>query len=121
MVRYALKGLLKRSGSVTEALVDAVYHEMIRPGGTEAFADFQDSELTWDGLRTCYIDRLGELTMPVLIIHGTRDGLVPPESARRAQAAIAKSKLVWMEGSGHRPQRDDPNRFIRAILDFFVQ
>jgi len=121
MVRYALNALLKRPGSLTDELVDAVYREMIRPGGTRAFADFQDSELTWDGLRTCYMDRLGELSMPVLIIHGTRDGLVPAEDARRAHATIPHARLVWMEGSGHWPQRDDPQRFNRAVLDFFCR
>lgn len=121
MVRYALGALLKRPGSVTETLVDELYQGMLRPGATKAFSEFQDSELTWEGLRTCYADRLAELTMPVLIIHGTRDGLVPVENARKAHAAIAHSRLEWMEGSGHWPQRDDPLRFNQVVVDFFAQ
>jgi pimeloyl-ACP methyl ester carboxylesterase len=120
VLRYSLEQLLKRPGSVTEELVDAVYRQMLRPGVAQAFSEFQDSELTWNGIRTCYMDRLGELNLPVLIIHGTRDGLVPPAAAREAHAAISGSQMVWLEGSGHWPQRDDPQGFNRAVLDFLT-
>jgi pimeloyl-ACP methyl ester carboxylesterase len=119
-VRYSLRSLLKRPGTVTDDLVEQVYQQMIRPGVAKAFSDFQDSELTWNGLRTCYMDQLDALTMPVLIIHGDRDGLVPAKAAREAHAAIANSQLVWMEGSGHWPQRDDPQTFNQVVLNFLT-
>jgi pimeloyl-ACP methyl ester carboxylesterase len=46
-------------------------------------------------------DRLGSITAPTLIMHGTLDPLFPAEEARALQAAIPGSRLVWLEGVGH--------------------
>lgn len=120
-VRYSLEALLKRPGSVTDELVEQVYQQMMRPGVAKAFSEFQNNELTWSGIRTCYMDRLSEITAPVLIVHGTRDALVPPESAREADSILPNSRLHWMEGSGHWPQRDDPQEFNRVVVEFLTQ
>ena len=42
---------------------------------------------------------LERITCPTLIVHGTRDKVVPPASAEYAHARIAGSELHWIDGS----------------------
>ncbi|MDY7086850.1 MAG: alpha/beta fold hydrolase [Actinomycetota bacterium] len=46
-------------------------------------------------------DRLGEISAPTLILHGTLDPVVAPAQAEAMCAEIPGSRLVWLEGVGH--------------------
>lgn len=46
-------------------------------------------------------DRLGTVTAPTLVIHGTVDPLVRPEGGRDTAASIPGAKLMMIEGMGH--------------------
>lgn len=118
MVRYGLSAFLQRPGSLTPELVDLAYQEAKRPGIGLAWRTFQNDEITWNGTRTCYLDRLGEIQAPTLILHGSKDSLVPVECAREAHERIRGSVLQWMEGCGHWPQRDNPEEFNQALAGF---
>lgn len=118
MIRYSLKMILKRPGSVTDELVEKVYQQLLIPGVTRAFSDFQNAELTWDGLKTVYMDRLGEIEAKTLIIHGEKDTLVPMEASREAHELIKSSEFKIMAGCGHWPQRDNPEEFNQLVCDF---
>lgn len=118
MLRASLKSLLLRPGAVTDDLVEQAYQQVTQPGTAEAWMSFQTSEMLWNGTRTCYLDRLGEITAPTLIVHGSKDELVPTASAREAHQRIRGSRLHWMEGCGHWPQRDHPEEFHRVVQEF---
>jgi len=45
--------------------------------------------------------RLGSITAPTLIMHGTLDPLFPAAEARALHAEIPGSRLVWLDGVGH--------------------
>jgi pimeloyl-ACP methyl ester carboxylesterase len=45
--------------------------------------------------------RLGSVRAPTLVIHGTRDPLVPPEGGKDTAASIPGAKLLMVEGMGH--------------------
>jgi len=48
------------------------------------------------------IDKLRRLDLPVVIVHGAQDGIVPPEMAQRLyDAARGPKRLVLVEGAGH--------------------
>jgi pimeloyl-ACP methyl ester carboxylesterase/predicted glycosyltransferase len=56
---------------------------------------------------------------PVAVVHGTEDGIVPPDVGRRV-AELTGAELVWLEGSGHMPASRDPvqvNRLLRAFVE----
>jgi uncharacterized protein len=49
------------------------------------------------------LDKLQRLKLPVLIVHGAEDDLVPPEMAQRLyDAARGPKRLLLVEGAGHR-------------------
>jgi pimeloyl-ACP methyl ester carboxylesterase len=62
------------------------------------------------------VERLGSLKMPVLVLHGLDDTLVPPENGRRTHQAIPGSTLVEIEGMGH----DMPEGAWPQIVDAIV-
>ena len=63
-------------------------------------------------------DRLGELRMPTLILHGTRDRLVAPANAERLTADIPGAELHWLQGAGHLYHSEQAAQADAAILDF---
>lgn len=119
--RWTMQQLLRRPGSLTEELMDLVMVEGQRPGAGKAWTTFQNNEMTRQGTRTVYLDRLHEINTPVLIVHGEKDTLAPPEGAREASQLIRGSRLVWIEGSGHWPQRDNPQVFNQAVRAFLEE
>jgi pimeloyl-ACP methyl ester carboxylesterase len=59
------------------------------------------------------LDRLRNLGVPALVIHGQSDILVPVENGRRVAGAIPGAQLMLVEGMGH----DLPKRVWAQIAD----
>ena len=62
---------------------------------------------------------LRAVTAPALVIHGTADH-IPMESARDWTAALPNGRLLVLDGSGHFPYLEVPERFF-AVADEFLQ
>ena len=82
----------------------------------DAFSAQYQAIRSWPGT----IDRLGTLALPVLVIHGETDRLVPPENGRIIAAAIPKSKLVMIPNASHIFFTDQPEASRDAILSFLA-
>jgi pimeloyl-ACP methyl ester carboxylesterase len=65
-------------------------------------------------------DRLGQITQPTLLIHGSRDIITPPASSEHLAQKIPNSRLVMIEGAGHVPTVTRPAEVVTAIQDFFA-
>ncbi len=76
------------------------------------------TELDKHTVRTCYLDRLEELRVPTLLLHGDRDRLVPVEAAQEAARRIPHARLVVFPGCGHWVPRERPEAFCREVLGF---
>jgi pimeloyl-ACP methyl ester carboxylesterase len=63
---------------------------------------------------------LAEL-MPLLLIWGERDSIIPVSHGRAAHARVPSSRLEVLERSGHFPQLDEPECFLDVLLDFIEQ
>lgn len=64
---------------------------------------------------------LSSLRMPVLIMTGDSDRLVPPEHARQFHEAIPGSQLVVFEATGHIPQEERADQSAMAVHEFMYQ
>lgn len=73
-----------------------------------------------DILAANLMPRLGELRMPTLIVHGTRDRVVPLQSAKDVAEAISHAELQLIEGAGHLPYMSHPDVF-NSVLDAFLK
>jgi 3-oxoadipate enol-lactonase len=58
------------------------------------------------------------VTVPTLCVVGDQDGSTPPELVRSMADLIAESEFMVIEGSGHIPCVEQPERFIATIRLF---
>ncbi|MEV8377612.1 alpha/beta fold hydrolase [Kribbella sp. NPDC056861] len=47
------------------------------------------------------LDRLGEIAVPALVLHGTEDPMFPPAHGEALANAVPGARLVLLEGAGH--------------------
>ena len=58
--------------------------------------------------------------LPVLIVWGARDPMIPVAHGRAAHALLPHSRLEVFERAGHFPFRDEPARFVALLHDFLA-
>ncbi len=58
--------------------------------------------------------------LPVLIMHGTIDRLVPPANADLLASQIPGARLAWLEGASHNFWAHAPDRAAAILLDFLA-
>jgi pimeloyl-ACP methyl ester carboxylesterase len=58
--------------------------------------------------------------LPVLIIWGARDRIIPVSHGYRAHELVPGSRLEVFERSGHFPHLDEPERFVRTVHDWIA-
>lgn len=66
-----------------------------------------------------YRHGLRSLALPVLLIHGRQDRVVPPAHPERVAAHLRNPTVRWLEGCGHFPQiehRDAVNGWLAEFL-----
>jgi len=56
--------------------------------------------------------------VPMMIVWGDTDGVIPVSHAHRAHRAIENSRLEILEGVGHFPHVEAPDMFVASVLDF---
>jgi len=66
-------------------------------------------------------DRLPEIELPVLIVWGRNDMLVPVGDAHRFERLIGdNARAVIFEDTGHVPMIERPTRFNRLLSEFLA-
>ena len=64
------------------------------------------------------MDRLGEITVPTLVMAGRDDFLFPPEHQVALAAGIPHARLKIIERAGHNPHEERPAEVLAAVADF---
>ena len=67
------------------------------------------------------LDRLGEIRVPVLIVHGTHDLVLPYGHAVRTSNLIPGARLLTLEGAGHEFNRQDWPDILEGMYWAFGQ
>ena len=93
--------------------------DLPEPTASSAFARTLRAVVDWRGQVVTMLDRcyLTE-SVPVQLIWGSHDAVIPVTHARLAHAAMPGSRLEVFEGSGHFPFHDDPDRFVETVERF---
>ena len=106
---------------ITEDLIDEIAENAAARGAGRAWRSYLENEMNWSGFRNNLLDRLAEITQPTLIIHGSKDRLIPVEWATKAHQLIPDSRLCILEQCGHWPQREKSVEFHKAVLEFLEE
>lgn len=65
--------------------------------------------------------RLGAITAPTLVLHGTQDRLVAPANAEVLASSIPGAELHWLEGAGHLYHSEQAEAADDAVLEFLAR
>jgi pimeloyl-ACP methyl ester carboxylesterase len=89
------------------------------PAGLAAFARTLRSVVDARGQYVTMLDRSYLVkSVPVQIIWGNDDMIIPVDHAHTAHAAMPGSRLDVFENSGHMPFHDHPDRFVEVVERF---
>lgn len=117
----------------TAAIADGMLPKLLAPDNYEAQPELveyvremmlETSEDGVVGALTAMRDRpdstpdLSAIDVPVLILHGKEDQLIPLTEAEAMAAALPSAKLVVVPGAGHLPNLEQPEIFNDAMREF---
>ncbi len=102
------------------AEVGRAYASLADADRRKAFLSTLHAVVDTDGQRVAALDRLYLAEdLPVLIVWGERDPIIPVAHGRAAHAQMPGSRLEVFPGIGHIPQLEAPGRFA-AVLQRFL-
>lgn len=114
-------GALFGSTGVGRDLPDVlrILADLPEPKASSAFTRTLRAVVDWRGQVVTMLDRcyLTE-SIPVQLIWGSDDAVIPVAHADLAHAAMPGSELEIFDGSGHFPFHDDPDRFVEVVQKF---
>lgn len=67
------------------------------------------------------VSRLPELTVPVLVTVGRHDWITPLEASEELAAGLPNSELVIFEHSGHSPQSEERELYLKTVRSFLAR
>jgi pimeloyl-ACP methyl ester carboxylesterase len=119
------KGMFARPSRLSDAWYEAAADEFIR-----VFSTMRGRIAFFSAARQIYLeepsgekgfwDRLEKLSPPALFIWGSHDRLVPAKFARHVERALPNARSVVLQGCGHVPQYELPDRTHTLVRNFLA-
>jgi pimeloyl-ACP methyl ester carboxylesterase len=106
--RRAMAAVLSRSAPPTPGFI---LDDLVRRAPRSPLTRIPADSVT----RHALDGRLGEVPVPVTLIWGADDQLLPRAYAERVASGLPKSRLVFLDACGHMPQRECPDRLLPAL------
>lgn len=95
------------------------YASLTESANRRAFVRTLRSVIDPGGQAVSAMDRIYlAASMPTLIVWGDCDEIIPVSHAHHAHQAIPGSRLEILEGAGHFPHVEQPERFVEVLVDF---
>ncbi len=115
----ALTGLAAAAHDLPE--LARVYLALGDPGSRQAFLRVLRAVVDVRGQLVTMLDRSYLAAgLPVLLVWGEADPVVPVRQSAAALAALPGARLHLVPGAGHFPHRDDPAGFCQAVREFIA-
>src|SRR6266536_448824 len=118
-LRAELTYFFAQPGMVQQALVDQLYQQRTQPGAHEALVATSDAAFGDGQQRLDLRDTLVGLNIPVLVVWGDADAVIPVAHAQEAKRA-SRSLLEVFAASGHCPHIERAEAFNQLVLSFLV-
>ena len=119
--KAGLRALSRTGMSATRDLAEVaeIYESFRDPRARAAIAHVVRSCVDTKGQIVTMVDR-AYLTqaMPMLVVWGTDDHVIPAEHAENAARIAPGAVVEIVPNSGHFPHKDHPDRFVKLVGDF---
>jgi 4,5:9,10-diseco-3-hydroxy-5,9,17-trioxoandrosta-1(10),2-diene-4-oate hydrolase len=107
---------------LTDDWIDRAYRMASLPSAHKVFLNTLRSCVDFDGLSKkllgTFLDNLSQITVPVLVIWGQQDNILPVAHAYTAVQRIPNADLHVFDPCGHLPQIECPEEFNTRVLAF---
>ncbi len=115
---YCQSILFGRKSSVTSEIVDEVMAQFQKDAVLDGEERFLRNSVTSKGIIPAFGEELSRLKMPVLLIHGKRDPLIPRSQVEKASRIMGNSRLHIMLSCRHWCCKEQPELFYQALWAF---
>ncbi len=115
LIERGLRASFHDPSLVTPEMVDVYYRPTTIDGAAEALAAMLNPP---PEAAPNELPPLSTLTMPVLIVWGRHDRVIPVEVAQRFQKAIPHARYRVLENAGHLPHEECPDAFNTLLMEF---
>lgn len=109
----------------TKERIDATQLLARNPDHRPVFAELIDYLGEWGGIRSRWradlMDKMRRLDVPVLLLWGDRDIVLPFSHLAQARAALPDAEAHVFVGAGHMPQIERPDEFLRVTGRFLAR
>lgn len=122
-MRSVIRNIVYDPSIITEEAVAELYEERTVPGNREALAKAFNTNIGPLGLLRwrAYRQRLVSLPMPVLLVWGKQDRLVPVRHAYEAAREMKDARLHVFDRCGHWPPYEHAEPFNRLVREFLSE
>ena len=103
--------LIKGTGSELDPDAEALYLRLAQDRGHVDATLSMMAQWDLDGL----LEALPSIDLPVLLITGSRDSAVPPETSVQAAGRLPHARVVDLDGLGHLAHEEAPERVAAEI------
>ena len=118
-VQQQIRAIVHRPQAITAEVREAIIRNVMRPGAADRFLALLRRLTDLGGQRAAFCQQsqalLRGLRVPVVLVHGAQDSVLPVAHSRQAQAAVAGAQLEVLADCGHTPQLEQPAAFQRLL------
>lgn len=120
LIRQGMKRAFYNPDLVSEEMVDKDYQFLKTPGAKQAILNIIRHGASFRGPNpeVIMLDKLHLIKSPTLLIHGTRDKVIPIKYAREAPNLIPNARLKAIKKCGHCPYIEKAAEFNEAVIEF---
>ncbi|WP_156255573.1 alpha/beta fold hydrolase [Sandarakinorhabdus oryzae] len=116
LIEKSFKQSISNQAIATPAMIDRYWELLLYPGNRRAtvqrFGQYQGDDGAAAQLKT--------LAVPTLIIWGREDKLIPVSVAAWFNSQIKDSRVTILDGIGHIPMEEAPDRSLAPVLPFLA-
>ena len=112
VIESSLRNVYGQADKVSTELVDRYYELALRDGNRKALLKRFKTPIVSDS------DLIKNIQVPVLILWGAKDQLIPLAHAYHFAADIQGAKLHLFDGLGHVPHEEDPAVTVKVVQQF---
>jgi pimeloyl-ACP methyl ester carboxylesterase len=123
LARRQVQGIFHDPAQVTEERIELAYELAARAGSAEVLLEVGRSLGNLRGVRPEWrrnlLDQVRELDIPVLLLWGENDRVLPVRHLRAAHQAFPAARSHVFPATGHMPQIERPAEFGEILTGFF--